>query len=171
MSRLHYDDAHVAGVLRSVKTIAVIGASANPVRPSFFVTKYLVAKGYTVWPVNPGRAGGEIADLPAFETLADCPDVPDMVDVFRRADALPGIADEIEALPRLPKVVWLQLGIRDDAFAARMEGQGVTVIQDRCPKIEYARLSGEIGWMGFNRRTVSARRPILSKGFQHYGLD
>ena len=166
-----YDDAHVAAVLRSVRTVAVIGASANPVRPSFFVLKYLLAKGYTVWPVNPGRAGGTVGDVPAFATLADCPAVPDMVDVFRRLDALPGIADEIEALPALPKVVWLQLGIRDDAFARRMEGQGVTVIQDRCPKIEYARLSGEIGWAGFNRRTVSARRPKLQRGFQHFTLD
>ena len=166
-----YDDAWIAGLLRAVRTIAVIGASANPVRPSFFVTKYLVAKGYTVWPVNPGRAGGEIADLPAYGSLADCPDVPDMVDVFRRVEALPGIVEEIEALPRPPKVVWLQLGIRDDAVAARLEEHGIAVVQDRCPKIEYARLSGEIGWTGYNRRTISARRPILSKGFQHYGLD
>lgn len=166
-----YSDDHIAAVLRGARTIAVVGASANPVRPSFFVAKYLIAKGYTVWPVNPGQAGGTIADVPAFATLADCPAVPDMVDVFRRSEALPGIADEIEALPSLPKVVWLQLGIRDEAFAARMEKQGVTVIQDRCPKIEYARLSGEIGWTGFNRRTVSSRRPKLSKGFQHYGLD
>lgn len=171
LSHDRYSDAHVAAVLLSVRTVAVIGASANPARPSFFVAKYLIAKGYTVWPVNPGRAGGTIADVPAFARLADCPAVPDMVDVFRRPDALPGIADEIEALPSLPKVVWLQLGIRDDAFAARMEGQGVAVIQDRCPKIEYARLSGEIGWTGFNRRTVSARRPKLQKGFQHFTLD
>ena len=171
MNHSSYDDAYIADILRAVRTIAVIGASANPVRPSYFVTKYLVAKGYEVWPVNPGRAGGEIADLPAYAKLADCPAVPDMVDVFRRADALPGIVEEIEALPGPPKVVWLQLGIRDDAVAARLEKRGIAVVQDRCPKIEYARLSGEIGWMGYNRRTVSSRRPILAKGFQHYGLD
>ena len=171
MNHDSYDDAEIARILRSVRTIAIVGASANSVRPSYFVTKYMAAKGYDVWPVNPGRAGGEIAGLPAYGSLADCPDVPDMVDVFRRVDALPGIVDEIEALPRPPKVVWLQLGIRDDAIAARLEGQGIAVVQNRCPKIEYARLSGEIGWMGYNRRTVSARRPILAKGFQHYGLD
>ena len=166
-----YADACIADILRSVRTVAVVGASANAVRPSYFVTQYLVSKGYEVWPVNPGRAGGKIAGLPAYATLADCPAVPDLVDVFRRPEALPGIVDGIEALPALPKVVWLQLGIRDDAVAARLEGQGVAVVQNRCTKIEYARLSGEIGWTGYNRGTISSRRPRLAKGFQHYGLD
>ena len=166
-----YDDAWIASILRGVKSVAVIGASANPVRPSYFVVKYLIAKGYEVHPINPGQAGGEILGRPVHASLADVPGPIDMVDVFRRADALPGIVSEIMALDELPKVVWLQLGIRDDAVAGALEMAGMTVVQDRCPKIEYARLSGEIGWTGFNRRTVSARKPRLSKGFQHFGLD
>ena len=166
-----YDDVWIADVLRRVKRVAVIGASANPVRPSYFVVKYLIAKGYEVHPINPGAAGGEILGRPAYASLAEVPGPVDMVDVFRRADALPGIVGEIMALDELPEVVWLQLGIRDDAVARALEMAGIKVVQDRCPKIEYARLSGEIGWTGFNRRTVSARKPRLSKGFQHFGLD
>ena len=171
MNHDRYGDAWIAGLLRRVKRVAVIGASANPVRPSYFVVKYLIAKGYEVFPINPGSAGGEILGRPAYASLADVPGPIDMVDVFRRAEALPGIVSEIMALDELPAVVWLQLGIRDDAIAAALEMAGIQVVQDRCPKIEYARLSGEIGWTGFNRRTVSARKPRLSKGFQHFGLD
>lgn len=171
MNHDHYDDAWIAGLLRGVKRVAVIGASANNVRPSYFVVKYLIAKGYEVFPINPGRAGGEILGRPAYASLADVPQPVDMVDVFRRAEALPGIVHEIMTLETLPKVVWLQLGIRDDAIAAALEMAGMAVVQDRCPKIEYARLTGEIGWTGFNRRTISSRKPKLSKGFQHFGLD
>ena len=170
MNHDRYDDAWIAGLLRDVKRVAVIGASANTIRPSYFVTKYLIAKGYEVFPINPGRAGGEILGRPTYASLADVPQPIDIVDVFRRAEALPGIVQEIMALETLPKVVWLQLGIRDDAIAAVLEMAGIAVVQDRCPKIEYARLSGEIGWTGFNRRTVSSRKPKLSKGFQHFGL-
>lgn len=169
-----YADPWLAAILRDVRRVAVIGASANPVRPSFFVVKYLIAKGYEVEPINPGVAradgSGEICGRRAHASLADVPGPVDMVDVFRRTDALPGIVGEIMALDELPLVVWLQLGIRDDAVAAALEMAGIRVVQDRCPKIEYARLSGEIGWIGFNRRTVSARKPLLSKGYQHFGL-
>ena len=165
-----YDDAYISSVLGDVRRIAIVGASANTVRPSFFVAKYLLAKGYDVLPVNPGRAGGEIAGVPAYASLADVPGAIDMVDVFRRVDALPGIVDEVLALEPLPKVVWLQLAIRDDEQASRLESRGIRVVQDRCPKIEYARLSGEIGWTGFNRRMISSRRPTLQAGFQHFGL-
>ena len=165
-----YSDDHIRAVLRSVRSIAVIGASSNPNRPSSFVAKYMAAKGYDLYPINPGHVGKEIAGATTYASLADLPGPVDMVDVFRRVDALPGVAQEIIALPVLPKVVWFQLGIRDDAVAAFLEMAGMTVIQDRCPKIEYARLCGEIGWTGFNRRTISARKPKLSKGFQHYGL-
>ncbi|MEN0041139.1 MAG: CoA-binding protein [Pseudomonadota bacterium] len=157
-------------VLTSVKTIAIIGASANTVRPSFFVAQYLEAKGYKIYPINPGQAGKPIAGAMTYASLAEVPVAVDMVDVFRRADALPGIVGEIMALDVLPKVVWLQLGIRDDAIAEALEMAGITVIQDRCPKIEYARLCGEIGWTGFNRRTISSKKPQLAKGFQHYSL-
>lgn len=166
----HYSDAHIRKVLTDTKTVAIIGASANEVRPSFFVAKYMAAKGYDLFPINPGHAGEEIAGAMTYASLADLPGPVDMVDVFRRAEALPGIVQEIMAMPELPKVVWLQLGIRDDAIAAALEMAGITVIQNRCPKIEYARLCGEIGWTGFNRRTISSKKPTLDKGFQHYGL-
>ncbi len=166
-----YPDQHVRSILSSVKSIAIIGASANEVRPSFFVAKYLVAKGYRIFPINPGRAGTEIAGAMTYASLADLPEPVDMVDVFRHADALPSIVMEIMAMPKLPSVVWAQLGIRDDAVAASLEMAGIEVIQNRCPKIEYARLSGEIGWAGFNRRTISSRKPKLQRGFQHYLLS
>ncbi|MFD0915639.1 CoA-binding protein [Pseudahrensia aquimaris] len=165
-----YDDDWLKGILQSVKSVAIIGASANQVRPSFFVAKYMATKGYDIFPINPGQAGKEIAGAMTYASLADLPQPPDMVDIFRRAEALPGIVSEIMALPELPKVVWLQLGIRDDAIAAALEMAGIQVVQNRCPKIEYARLCGEIGWTGFNRRTISAKKPKLSKGFQHFGL-
>lgn len=167
----YYSDSHIKGILNSVKSIAMIGASANEVRPSYFVAKYVLAKGYELFPINPGRAGQEIAGAKAYASLADLPGPVDMVDIFRRSESLPGIVQEIMAMPELPKVVWLQLGIRDDAIAAVLEMAGITVIQNRCPKIEYARLCGEIGWAGFNRRTISSKKPKLTGGFQHFGLD
>lgn len=167
----NYSDAAMHEILRSVRSIAVVGASANPVRPSFFVVKYLIDKGYDVYPINPGQAGKEIAGAKAYASLADLPGPVDMVDIFRRTEALPGIVSEIMAMPDLPEVVWMQLGIRDDAIAAALEMAGMKVIMDRCPKIEYARLCGEIGWTGFNRRTISARKPKLRQGYQHFDLN
>ena len=157
MNHDSYSDEWLRGILKSVKSVAVIGASANEVRPSFFVAKYLSAKGYRLFPINPGQAGKPIAGAMTFASLSDVPEPVDMVDVFRKPEALPGIVDEILAQSWRPKVVWLQLGIRDDAIAARLEADGIDVVQDRCPKIEYARLCGEIAWTGFNRRTISAR--------------
>ena len=165
-----YADAWLQDILKSVKSIAIVGASANTVRPSFFVAKYMAAKGYQIFPINPGQAGKEIVGAITYGALSDLPQPVDMVDIFRRTEALPGIFEEIMALPEKPKVVWLQLGIRDDAIAARLEGEGIKVVQDRCPKIEYARLCGEIAWAGFNRRTISSKKPKLAKGYQHFGL-
>ncbi len=166
----HYDDSHIRKILSSVKSVAIVGASPKTNRPSFFVVKYLVDKHYQVFPVNPGHAGSEIADVITYASLADLPQPVDMIDIFRQKEALPGIVNEIMQLPQLPKVVWIQLGIRDDAIAAALEMAGITVVMNRCPKIEYARLCGEIGWAGFNRRTISAKKPRLQKGFQHFGL-
>jgi len=165
-----YSDALIRSVLRSVKSMAIIGASGNPIRPSYFVAKYMAAKGYKLYPVNPGHAGKEIADAMTYQSLAALPGPVDMVDIFRQKAALPGIVSEIMQMPELPKVVWMQLGIRDDSIAKTLEMAGIAVIQNHCPKIEYGRLCGEIAWVGFNRRTISSRKPILSKGFQHLGL-
>jgi uncharacterized protein len=165
-----YDDAYISGILHETRTIAVVGASANDVRPSFFVTKYLIDKGYTVYPINPGQAGKEILGRPVYARLADVPEPIDMVDVFRASDAAPGIVDEALALDPLPKVIWLQLGVRNDAAAAKAEEAGVKVVMNRCPKIEYGRMSGEIGWNGVNSRMISSKKPVMRAGFQSFGI-
>jgi predicted CoA-binding protein len=170
MNHDHYDNDYIAGILNEVKTVAIVGASANEVRPSFFVTKYLVDKGYTVFPVNPGQAGKEIAGRTTYARLADIPEPIDMVDIFRASDAVPAIVDEVLALSPLPKVIWMQLTVRHDAAAAKAEARGIKVVMNRCPKIEYGRLSGEIGWNGVNSRVLSSKKPIMRAGFQSFGV-
>lgn len=135
-----YTDDHIRSVLTSVKSIAVIGASPNPARPSHGVTGFLVRKGFDVFAINPGHAGKLINGAPTYVSLADLPQPVDMVDVFRRSEHLGGVVDEALAMPTPPKVIWTQLDVRDDAAAARAEAAGITVIQDRCPAIEMPRL-------------------------------
>jgi predicted CoA-binding protein len=165
-----YDDAYISAILDEVKTVAIVGASANEVRPSFFVTKYLIDKGYTVFPINPGHAGKDILGRTAYARLADVPVPIDMVDIFRASDAVPAIVDEVLALDPLPKVVWMQLTVRHDEAAARAEAAGIKVVMNRCPKIEYARLAREIGWNGVNSRVISSRKPVMRAGFQSFGI-
>ena len=165
-----YDNEYIAGILNEVKTIAIVGASANEVRPSFFVAKYLVAKGYEVYPVNPGHAGKEIAGRLTYAKLADITVAIDMVDVFRASDSVPGLVDEVLKLTPLPQVLWTQLTVRHDEAARRAEAAGIRVVMNRCPKIEYARLSGEIGWNGVNSRVLSSKKPIMRAGFQSFGV-
>ena len=157
-----YTDAHIRTILTTVKSIAIVGASDNPARPSYLVLKYLMARGYTLIPVNPAKAGSEILGQPVFATLADVPVPIDMVDIFRNSEAAAGVVDEALALPIVPKIIWMQLTVRNDAAAAKAEAAGVQVIMNRCPKIEYGRLSSEIGWMGVNSRIISSKRPRLS---------
>jgi len=165
-----YDDVYIAEILNTVKTIAIVGASANDVRPSYFVAKYLLAKGFQVIPVNPGQAGKEILGQQVYAKIADVPVEIDMVDVFRTSEAVPGIVDEVLALKHLPKVLWLQLGVRHDEAAKRAEDAGIKVVMNRCPKIEYGRLSGEIGWTGVNSGVLSSRRPLMRGGVQSFGV-
>ncbi|WP_420409046.1 CoA-binding protein [Hoeflea sp.] len=165
-----YENGYIADLLHSVKTVAVVGASANEVRPSFFVMKYMLDKGYRVIPVNPGQAGNLILGQMTYARLSDIPEPVDMVDVFRASDAVPGIVDEVLALKPLPKVIWMQLTVRHDEAAARAEAAGIKVVMNRCPKIEYARLSGEIGWNGVNSGVLSSRKPVMRSGYQSYGL-
>ncbi|MET3647976.1 putative CoA-binding protein [Phyllobacterium ifriqiyense] len=171
MDHDHYPDDYIRDILSSVKIIAMVGASANEVRPSFFVMKYLLAKGYQVIPVNPGQAGKNILGQLTYARLADIPEPIDMVDVFRASDAVPAIVDEVLALNPLPKVIWTQLTVRNDEAARKAEAAGIQVVMNRCPKIEYARLCGEIGWSGVNSRVLSSKKPILGKGFQSFGLN
>jgi hypothetical protein len=142
MNHDSYADDSIRSILGSVKRIAMVGASANTARPSFAVLKYLSERGFTVLPINPGLAGGAILGLPVYARLADAPGPIDMVDVFRNSGAAGGVVDEALALDPLPRVIWMQLGVRNDAAAARAEAKGVQVVMNRCPKIEYGRLFG-----------------------------
>ncbi|GJE38990.1 CoA-binding protein [Methylobacterium persicinum] len=164
-----YRDEAIRTILDGTRSIALVGASANPARPSWIVMKYLLARGYAVTPVNPGLAGQDLLGRRVAATLAEVQaalgGAPiDMVEIFRNSAAAGGIVDEALALDPLPKVIWMQLGVRDDEAAGRAEARGVTVIMNRCPKIEYGRLSGEIGWTGVNSRILSAKKPVLAKG-------
>ena len=170
MNHDSYDNAYIGGILNSVKTIAMVGASANDVRPSYFVLKYLLAKGFSVFPINPGQAGKEILGRMTYARLADIPEPIDMVDIFRAATAVPGIVDEVLRLDPLPKVLWMQLGVRHDEAAARAEAAGIKVVMNRCPKIEYGKLSGEIGWTGVNSGVLSSKKPLMRPGFQSFGV-
>jgi len=154
-----YSDEYLRGILRSVRTIAMVGASTNWNRPSFFVMKYLCRKGYRVIPVNPTAVGQTILGAPVVATLADLPETPDMIDVFRPAAECGGIAEEAVRLGA--KVLWMQLGIRNDEAAGIAEAAGLKVVMNRCPKIEYARLCGELSWNGFNSRVISSKRRRL----------
>jgi len=170
MNHDSYDNGYIAGILNEVKTIAVVGASANEVRPSFFVLKYLISKGFEVFPINPGHAGKEILGRMTYARLADVPVPIDMVDIFRASQAVPPIVDEALTLDPLPKVIWMQLTVRHDEAAAKAEAAGVKVVMNRCPKIEYGRLSGEIGWNGVSSGIISARRPLMRQGYQSFGI-
>jgi uncharacterized protein len=159
MEHESYSDEYLRGVLASVRTIAMVGASEHWNRPSYFAMKYLQDKGYRVIPVNPQATGGEILGENVYPSLADVPEKIDMVDIFRRADAVPGIVDQ--AIAKGAKVVWMQLGVRHEAAAAKAEAAGLKVVMNRCPKIEYSRLHGELAWSGVNTGIISSRRRKL----------
>ena len=169
MSHERYYDEMIRETLLGVKTIAMVGASANVVRPSYFVLKYLISRGFRLIAINPGLAGGAILGAPVFARLADVPEPIDMVDIFRNSEAAGAVVDEALALVPLPKVIWMQLTVRNDAAAARAEAAGLRVIMNRCPKIEYGRLSGEIGWTGVNSGMISSKRP-QGGGLQRLGI-
>ena len=170
MNHDRYDDSYISNILNSVRSVAIVGASANDVRPSYFVAKYLIDKGFKVYPVNPGQAGREILGRMTYAKLADVPVPIDMVDIFRPSAAVPAIIDEVLALDPLPQVIWMQLTVRHDEAAAKAEAAGIKVVMNRCPKIEYARLSGEIGWNGVNSGTISSKKPLMRQGFQSFGI-
>ena len=159
-----YSDDYIAAILGDYKRFAFVGASANIARPSYFAMKYLTAKGYTVIPVNPSIVGQDILGQSVVAGLADISGPVDVIDIFRNADAVLEVAREAIALKdKLGlKVIWLQLGVRDDRVAVEAEAAGLAVVMNRCPKIEYGRLSGEIGWAGVNSRTISSTRGKLA---------
>lgn len=167
-----YPDELIRSILKTCKRIALVGASDNVARPSYFVFKYLTERGYDVIPVNPGRVGQSLIGKPFVASLADIAGPVDMVEIFRNSEAALGVTEEALRLVPLPKVIWMQLGVYSEAAAALAEAKGVTVIMNRCPKIEYGRLSGEISWQGVNSRILSAKKPALSaKGFQKLTIE
>jgi len=156
-----YTDEHLLSILRRVKTIAMVGASANWNRPSFFVMKYLQSKGFTVIPINPGQAGNDILGAHCYASIGEAaesvgPNTIDMVDVFRHSKEAPALAQEAVAINA--KVLWMQITVISDEARAIAEDAGLTVIMNRCPKIEYQRLFGEIGRTGVNSGVISSKR-------------
>jgi uncharacterized protein len=157
-----YSASYITDILRDVKTIALVGASNNEVRPSFFVLNYLIEKGYQVIPVNPSLAGKEIAGQKVYATLGDIPVALDMIDIFRNSDAALSIVQESLALKMLPKVIWMQLGVRNDEAAVLAETHGLKVVMNRCPKMEFGKVSGEWAWVGGNSGIISSKRQVVN---------
>jgi len=160
MSELVYDDKLILRILKDVRIVAMAGASPNWVRPSNFAMKYMLGKGYQVHPINPGHAGKEICGRMTYASLADVPGPIDMLDIFRNSEAAGAVVDEAILLKdkKQLKIIWMQLGVINDAAAERAEAAGLTVIMDRCPKIEYGRLFGELGWSGVNSGIISSKK-------------
>jgi predicted CoA-binding protein len=172
MTHDSYPDGYIRGILNTVKSIAMVGISPKDNRPSYFAFKYLLERGYRMIPVNPGQAGKAILGQRVYARLSDIPEPVDMVDVFRASQYAPGIVDEALTLTPRPQVVWMQLGVRHDEAAAKAEAGGIKVVMNRCPKIEYGRLSSEISWMGVNSRTISAKKAqMLGTGIQRMSLN
>jgi uncharacterized protein len=162
-----YSDDYIRGILNSVKSIAMVGASPVDVRPSYFAFKYLVQRGYDMIPVNPGHVGKSLLGRPFIASLSEIGRPVDMVEIFRSSAHLMPVVEEALGLNPLPKVIWMQLGGRDDAAAEKAEAAGIKVVMNRCPKIEYGRLSSEISWMGVNSRTISSKRaPVPTQGMR-----
>ena len=152
-----YSDQHLRNVLKRTKRIAVVGVSMNEVRPSYYVARYLDLKGYTVVPVNPGHAGKTLFGQTVHASLRDIDEPVDMVDIFRRSEAVPPIVDEaLQVFPNL-QTIWMQIGVEHAEAAAKARARGVDVIMNRCPKIEYQRLFGELRMGGFNTGVISSK--------------
>ena len=172
MNHDSYPDSYIRGILNTVKSIAMVGISPKDNRPSYFAFKYLLERGYDMIPINPGLAGKELLGKTIYGRLSDVPVPIDMVDVFRAAAyAVPIVQEALTLLPQ-PRVIWMQLTVRNDEAAALAEANGMKVVMNRCPKIEYGRLSSEIGWMGINSRILSSKRAkVLGGGVQRMSLN
>src|SRR3982074_3264623 len=162
-----YPDNYIREILSGVKSIAMVGASPVNVRPSYFAFKYLAQRGYDMIPVNPGHVGKSLLGKPFVASLRDIGHPIDMVDIFRNSSHIMPVVDEALELVPPPKIIWMQLGARDDAAAAKAEAAGLQGVMNRWPTIEYGRLSSEISWRGVNSRTLSAKRaPMPTQGMR-----
>src|SRR5436190_9996090 len=170
MDHENYSDGYIRGILNTVKTIAMVGASEKESRPSYFAFKYLLERGYNMIPINPTQAGHEMLGRKVYEKLAEIPEPVDMVDIFRAPKYAVEIVKEALALKPRPQVIWMQLGIRNDEAARLAEANGLKVVMNRCPKIEYGRLSSEIAWIGVNTRTLSSKKSPIG-GLQRMSLN
>jgi len=171
MNHDSYSDDYIRGILNTVKSIAMVGASEKENRPSYFAFKYLLERGYNMIPINPGHAGEDLLGRRIYARLADVTEPIDMVDIFRASRYAQPIVEEALALKPRPQVIWMQLGIRNDEAATLAEANGLKVVMNRCPKIEYGRLSSEIAWMGVNTRTITSKRAAASGGIQRLSLN
>jgi len=172
MNHDSYDDTYIRGILNTVKTIAMVGVSDKESRPSYFAFKYLLERGYRMLAVNPGLVGKGLLGQPAFASLREITEPVDLVDIFRAAPFAVGIVEEVLKMQPRPRVVWMQLGIRSDAAAELAEANSIKVVMNRCPKIEYGRLSSEISWMGVNSRTLTSRKAqLFGRGIQRMSLN
>lgn len=152
-----YSDQHLRTILQRTKTVAVVGVSMNPVRPSYYVARYLSLKGFNVIPVNPGHAGKDLFGQTVRGSLSEISEPVDMVDIFRRSESVPPIVDEaLDAFPTLG-TIWMQIGVEHPDAAAKAEARGVDVVMNRCPKIEYQRLFGELRMGGFSTGIISSK--------------
>ena len=159
MNHDNYDDNYILKILKDSKIVAMVGASANWKRPSFFAMKYMQQKGFRVIPVNPSISGKEILGETVVASLDEIQEPIDMVDIFRNSEAAGGVTDD--AIKAGANIVWMQLGVRNDEAAKRAEDAGLRVVMDRCPKIEFARLNGELSWHGINSYVISSKRRKL----------
>jgi uncharacterized protein len=170
MNHDSYPDSYIRGILNTVKTIAMVGASEKENRPSYFAFKYLLERGYTMIPVNPGHDGHTMLRQRIYARLGDIPVPVDMVDIFRASQYALGTVQEALTLKPRPQVIWMQLSVRNDEAAAFAEAEGLKIVMNRCPKIEYGRLSSEIAWLGVNTRTLSSKRAPIG-GIQRMSLN
>ena len=172
MNHDSYPADYIREILNSVKVIALVGASGNVVRPSYFVLQYLLSKGYDVIPINPGLVGQSLLGKTVYGSLKEVPQAIDMVDIFRNSKAAGGVVDEALALTPKPSVIWMQLFVRNDEAAIRAEAAGLKVVMNRCSKIEYGKLSGEWAWVGGNSGIISSRRQHMHESgkMQSLGL-
>lgn len=167
-----YSDSYIRGILNTVRTIAMIGVSPKQNRPSYFAFKYLLERGYNMIPVNPGQTGHDILGRQVYAKMADIGEPVDMIDIFRAPQYAVSIVEEALALKPRPQVIWMQLGVRNEEAAAKAEAAGLKVVMNRCPKIEYGRLSSEISWMGVNSRTITSKKAHrLGRGVQRLSLE